>query len=66
VVQPTLNLLAALRYKSCSLGDSALIAATALSIRSMVVEVSRAELWSASVILVFGGSSAQLARPADN
>jgi hypothetical protein len=32
----------------------------------MVVEVSRAELWSASVVLVFGGSSAQLARPADD
>jgi hypothetical protein len=32
----------------------------------MVVEVSRAEVWSASVVLVFSGSSARLARPADD
>jgi hypothetical protein len=32
----------------------------------MVVEESRAEVWSASVVLVFGGSSARLARPADD
>jgi hypothetical protein len=39
-----LNFLAALWYESYSLGDGALIAAIALSIGSMVVEVSRAEV----------------------
>jgi hypothetical protein len=64
VLLSTLKFLAALVYESCSLSPGDSIAAIASLMRSMLVELSRVEVWRVSVVLVFGGAFGRSGRSA--